>query len=424
MRLIRGGMVRPNSIGALSVIYRKLFAAVGFVSCSPTSGGAPRSGRISRFFDYHAGRAILRCLGVVRRRPNSMPVRPKTIGLCTFGAIGDAVLTGAIIHDLKRRYPDAAIIMVVTTSNAGIIPLIPDAGESLILPIYSPRRAIALMRQRQFDLLIDANQWLRISAVYCALAGAGFTVGFRTPGQFRHYAFDMAVEHSGSQHELENFRGLLTAIGIAGTSQPRLQLPEVNDELLALTGVPFVVLHPWAGGRRATLKEWPLERWVTLGKTLVHEGYVLMVTGGPADVPKATALVDAARNSGVPMIMMAGCLNLGETGYLLRYSALVIAVNTGIMHMAAALDVPLVALHGPTNPDRWGPISGKAVSVVPGPVPPAVPFGYLNLGFETRKDASDCMIFIPVERVLAAVDTVMETGSGAKLPLKARRDAA
>ncbi len=331
----------------------------------------------------------------------------QTIGICVFGAIGDALLSSSIIGDLKRRYPGARVIMVVTESNGGIIPLLPLSDGSLVLPIYAPRQAFGLMRRQQFDLLIDANQWLRISAVYCALAGAKYTVGFRTVGQYRHYAFDLTAEHSATHHELENYRRLLTAIGIAGTSSARIDPPRADAVVSRLTRSPYIVLHPWAGGGRAELKEWPSGYWIEIGKVMSARGFALVVTGSSGDVSKARDLVEAANESGVPMILLAGRLNLGQTAALLQHASLVVSVNTGIMHMAAALDVSLVVLHGPTNPDRWGPLSDKAVSVVPGPVPAGVPVGYLNLGFEFPKDVPDCMGFIAVEHVLAAIDTAL-----------------
>ena len=84
--------------------------------------------------------------------------------------------------------------------------------------------------------------------------------------------------------------------------------------------------------------------------------------------------------------------------------------------MAAAIGVPLVALHGPTNPKRWGPVSSHAINLVPEPVPDDVRVGYLNLGFEFPPDAEDCMKFIPVEKVLDASRTLLRKGIKSRLP--------
>jgi heptosyltransferase I len=87
---------------------------------------------------------------------------------------------------------------------------------------------------------------------------------------------------------------------------------------------------------------------------------------------------------------------LAQTAALLAHSRLVVSVDTGIMHLAAALDLPLIALHGPTSSKRWGPISKNAVAI-DSPDPHA---GYLYLGFEPPAGPSRCMEAITYERVL------------------------
>jgi heptosyltransferase III len=373
------------------------------------TSGTIRSGRITRLLDFHLGRLLLVALGIGHQSVTPKLKTPQRIGICAFGAIGDALLSSAIIADLKRLYPNSRVVMVVSQSNSGIVPLLPQCDECIILPLYSPFQATAMMRRNHFDLLIDANQWLRISAIYCALAGAGHTVGFRTPGQSRHYAFDSVAEHRSDRHEIENYRGLLSAIGIRGTSLPNMLAPTDDQEPLRdLIRSPYVVFHPWAGGGQAALKEWPASNWIRLAEVLSARGYTIVMTGAPGDKEKSNRLFDAANQQQIPLLVVAGLLNLRQTGALLTSADLVISVNTGVMHMAAAVGVPLVALHGPTDPVRWGPLSPNAINVVPSLVPADVPVGYLNLGFEFPPGVPDCMGFISVEMVLDAIDEVMK----------------
>jgi ADP-heptose:LPS heptosyltransferase len=76
----------------------------------------------------------------------------------------------------------------------------------------------------------------------------------------------------------------------------------------------------------------------------------------------------------------------------------VVSVNTGIMHMADALSGSLVALHGPTNARRWGPVSTTSISLE-SPLPGA---GYLDLGFEFPRQVPDCMKALSFDTVLTA----------------------
>ena len=86
---------------------------------------------------------------------------------------------------------------------------------------------------------------------------------------------------------------------------------------------------------------------------------------------------------------------LMETLRVVAGATLTVSVDTGVVHMAAALDVPLVALYGPSKAERWGPI-GERTIVVESPLASA---GYLNLGFETPRNPPPCMEAICYESV-------------------------
>jgi heptosyltransferase-3 len=80
-----------------------------------------------------------------------------------------------------------------------------------------------------------------------------------------------------------------------------------------------------------------------------------------------------------------------------------VSVNTGIMHLAAAMNVPLVALHGPTSARRWGPLGPHTVALES----PCQGCGYLDLGFEYKRQPRDCMNAISYRMVREACDRVL-----------------
>jgi heptosyltransferase I len=105
------------------------------------------------------------------------------------------------------------------------------------------------------------------------------------------------------------------------------------------------------------------------------------------------------------MVDTAGEFALDELLDVLAASACVVTVNTGVMHMAAAVGASTVALNGPTSSRRWGPIGPRAVSVDSS----FAGCGYLDLGWEYRGRRQDCMQGIPVERVVDAVVTAVQS---------------
>jgi ADP-heptose:LPS heptosyltransferase len=174
---------------------------------------------------------------------------------------------------------------------------------------------------------------------------------------------------------------------------------------------PYLVLHPWASGNRFQLREWPISSWLALAIKLIQSGYGVVITGGPGDLERGNALFQDIKQGldadvSKALLNLAGQSSLLKTAAYVNGAAAVVSVNTGTMHLAALLNKPLVALHGPTNPDRWGPVypganNGQSVVVLG----PGIQEGgaYLNLGFEYPQDPSYLMDQISVEAVVDAL---------------------
>jgi ADP-heptose:LPS heptosyltransferase len=365
-----------------------------------------RGSRLRRFIDHWIGSPILFVLGLVWPK-RAIPNRIDVIGLLSLSAIGDTIVASAIANDLKRTLPSVKIIVFVGPSSQGIGQIIEGFDDEVVIPTTRPLRALHIIRQYPIDVLIDICAWPRITAIYAALSRARFTVGFRTDGAWRHWAYDMAVSHSAQRHEIENFRALMQPFDISGNAIPRALInfsPPSDDSKSAQTSV--VIFHPWASGFRSDLKEWPIERWVALAKATIADGHHVVITGSAADLERSMKLC-ATINRPDHVRTLAGQTTLADTAIQIAYAAAVVSVNTGIMHLAAALNRPLVALHGPTDPERWGPLSDAAIIVVP---PLGSGCGYLNLGFEYPSRPPDCMATITVEDVSIRLRQALEFG--------------
>jgi ADP-heptose:LPS heptosyltransferase len=128
-------------------------------------------------------------------------------------------------------------------------------------------------------------------------------------------------------------------------------------------------------------------------------GFAVVLTGGPGDTQVNREIADRWVADGIRAHNAAGTDWHDSLGWL-GFASGVISVNTGVMHVAAALGTPTIALNGPTSGRRWGPI-GPHTRCVASPV---VPEGYLDLGFEHDERYPDCMRAITVEMVLEAWD--------------------
>lgn len=345
-----------------------------------------------RALDTALGPALLRLIGRLRRR-RPRPIEPRRIGLMKTTGIGDMVLASAVARDMQDAFPHASLVLFAGPGNAKVAELI-EGATVVPLPTARPWRAIPLIRATQVDILLDLGQWTRLEALYASLSRARWTVGFRTPGFDRHFAYDESVLHSGRISELENFRAVARAAGATPRARPSFPHRDVIHEPPAAS--PYVVFHLWPGGFRSELREWPASSWRELVDRVRAAGYGVVLTGGPDDVERTRRFVESC---GMPEVAsIAGRYPFSELLGVLAGARCVVSVNTGLMHLAAAAGAPTIALNGPTSAVRWGPV-GDRVVCIDSTLPRC---GFLNLGFEYEGHRIDCMSGIDVERVAEA----------------------
>ena len=112
---------------------------------------------------------------------------------------------------------------------------------------------------------------------------------------------------------------------------------------------PLIALHPGSGSPR---KNWPIDRWVELGRELLRRGAQLLIVGGEADEERVAVLREAWRDSPV---LIARHFSLPHLAAILARSRLFIGHDSGISHLAGAVDAKCVLLFGPTDPAVWAP---------------------------------------------------------------------
>jgi ADP-heptose:LPS heptosyltransferase len=366
-----------------------------------------RSSALARMADRAMGAPLLWLLGALRRK-RPLPGAFKRVGILAFETIGDTLLASTLIASLRARYPGVQIVVFASSGNAGVLPLIEGIHEVVEVSPTRPLRALATVRRVPVDVAIDIGQWPRWYALLCALSRSRYTIGFATPGQWRHYAYDCAIVHRDDVHELENFQRLLAPFPGVKPVAPAEALKRTGEAPASIAAsAPYVVIHPWASGFNFMAREWPIDRWIELIRRACGLRRTVLITGGPADRARSAEL--AASCAGLPVRPIAGEWPLADLAGILRRADAVVSVNTGIMHLAGVLDVPLVALHGPTSRRRWGPIGARSTALAP---PPGAEAEFLNLGFEYPGREVDCMTRIGVEEVFAALRAHLKASDG------------
>lgn len=356
-----------------------------------------RSSTVQRTLDRYFGIPAIFLLGLFRRR-GTLPASPRRIGLIQPSAIGDMLLISGLVMHLRRRFPAAEIHIFHGPFNGGAVQLLPVDVVAHRCVFTGPLATLRELRNAKLDILINCAPWTRLTAFLTALSGAKATVGFRSPGQFIHAAFDVAVPYASDRHEVDNHRAIAELFG----PLPKyfLQLRKIEQPAgLTLPYDRLVLMHLMPGGSAARQKSWPADRWAELARRLVERGWTVGFTGADADRDAIASVLKSANLPADRCLSLAGRLNLAELSYVLSRSRLLVTVDTGVAHLAAALDCAVVGLHGPTTFARWGAWNARSIGVESRH--PAA--GYINYGFERHPQGDEIMACLSVDAVSDAV---------------------
>lgn len=297
----------------------------------------------------------------------------KSILVLNRNHIGDCLLTTPLLRSLKRRFPRARLCVSIPASNHDLLATNPHVDEILIRPEISSWAAkfrfAGEMRQRNYDLIIslqEKSNFYAWATHYATLfrRPRPTTVGLDHPRTRSHYDHNVPVLEE--RHEVYKYLDIAELLGCPRERNPVLELTppaasrERINQFTSLAGFNpdqrFIGINP--GGTKPE-KRWAVERFAEVADRL-HEatGLPAMILGGPKDLDKADAIQSAMR-SHQPFVA-AGKASLGDTAALLERCRLLVTGDTGPMHMAVALAVPVVSLFGPTNPVKFGPFTSLA----------------------------------------------------------------
>jgi heptosyltransferase-1 len=219
--------------------------------------------------------------------------------------------------------------------------------------------ALSDLRGGGYEAAIDLQGAIR-SAVVARLSKAPTIYGCATPRESVATMFYTRQVQVDASHVVEQNMALVAAVTRQSSVVPSIELPRdaVAEEWclkFVSQKVParIVLMNPGAGWGA---KQWPAERYGTVAKGLASDGFSVLVNYGPGEEELAQAVAASSEGKAHPV----RC-SLGELIALTRRVDLFIGGDTGPMHLAAALKVPVVAIFGPTNPARNGPFGTRSV---------------------------------------------------------------
>jgi heptosyltransferase-1 len=284
-------------------------------------------------------------------------------------SLGDVIHHMPALTEARKARPEARFTWLVEEAFAPLVRLHPAAGE--VIPVawrrwrqslYAPSTlaeiaaSLRTIRAHHYDLIVDSQGLLRSGITARVAHGRrhGYDASsIREPLAAMFY--DVRHNVSRDLHAVERNR-LLSGLSLGYQPQgaPDFGLDRAR---LRSQGEPYaVLLHATA----RTDKQWPEANWIALGQALAGQGIELVLPWGTQAEHERSERIAAA----LPRARVPERAPLDAVARLIAGAQFVVGVDTGLLHLAAALGVPLVAIFAGSKPDLTGPVGSEQISVL------------------------------------------------------------
>ena len=291
--------------------------------------------------------------------------------------LGDFLCLVPTLRSLRHAYPDATLTLIGLRANQPLVERFSTYLDALLdfpgypgLPEQVPQVQhlpdfLQQIQAQSFDLALQIHGNGVITNPLTVAFNAQTTAGFYLEGQYcpdpRTY-----LPWQSNESEIRRYLRLLRHLGIAVGSEA-LEFPITTAEKASFTKLAaayalspgrYICLHP---GASIPQRRWPTTQFAQVGDRLGGQGWQIVLTGSAAEQDITQAVAQAMS---YPAIDLAGKTELGTLAALLRQARLLICNDTGISHLAAALQVPSVVIFTTSDPRRWAPLDRSRHHVI------------------------------------------------------------
>ncbi|MEE8484555.1 MAG: glycosyltransferase family 9 protein [Nitrospinota bacterium] len=347
----------------------------------------------------------------------------KKILALRFRSIGDIILSFPAVETLRSTFPTARIDFVIDDVFEDLIHAHPSInflilnkrrrdGMNAAQKLWHELKFIQKIRRQKYDLVVDLHCGPR-SALLTLLSGAKYRAG--NPAKLRgKLAYNLVAEpRPNKPHSTDVMLNIIRPLDPKYPKKKRLFLRyreedgkyvhkflrrfDIHDRDIV------IMVHP---GARVDIKRLPAQKMGEIVRWLTSELSAKIIYAGSDD--DISAIADIVGHSGRPGLMATN-LTLGQLSALIDSCDLYIGNDSGPMHMAAALGIPVVAFFGPSDPAVWGPV-GTHGHAVRAPKMDCMPCDHNKC----RLAGQHCMAQIKVENIKRAILKTMRSETTSK----------
>ncbi|MEJ7778654.1 MAG: glycosyltransferase family 9 protein [Daejeonella sp.] len=358
-----------------------------------------------------------------RKAVNLNDIEPEKILLLRLDHIGDVVMTSPSFSLIRARFPEAKILLLTNEAGRQLYQQDPRIDEVWVFnwpwgqqrirerfswPKIKELKAIILkLRSENIDVVVDFRGDLRFIFLFGVLTGTRFRMSNSRSGKssLLHHISDYDV----SKHEVERSLDVLKFFGnLEEPVRPQIYLgsQEISDvKTIIETGInsplpgKLAVIAPYSS---RDVKSWPSAYFEEVIRHFRRKDFTVLVVGTTADQTYAENLVRGFEEG---VFSFAGKTNVRELAAMVSISSIVVGVDTGVLHLAACFDVPIIAIFGSTRSVEFRPYSPHA-TVVESNTCVCNQFLHLTCDQEVEGYAR-CLYQLGPEMVIQAIDKAL-----------------
>jgi lipopolysaccharide heptosyltransferase II len=287
----------------------------------------------------------------------------RSILFVTLSNLGDIILTTPVLEKLQDEFPDAVIDVITSQTGREIFIEHPAVRE---VHVYKKREEVGRrmkhlmsLRQKKYDLAVDLK-----NSLIPYMIGARFKTGIFNSQSLKQL---FSLQKRAPRHKKEEHLFRLAGLGINTSTDTRFFLPVSDDdrrrvdELMRLPGsVKTVIINP---GAKSHLKRWDAAKFANLADRLIKELGCEVFICGNADDTETVKMVTLKVHERVTDLCCK--TSIGALAELMKRADLVITNDSAPLHMASAVNAPTIAIFGPSDEKKYGPLAEKNRVVKP-----------------------------------------------------------
>lgn len=311
---------------------------------------------------------LLRFLHLFFRKRRSQPPswdQSKVLVISTT-ALGDTLWGTAAIKAFKQSYPNSKIYALSSPVGCKVLENQPEIEEIYHFPnnaFFSIPSLLTKLRKQKFDAVLVFHASDRLAIFIGGSLGASEVIGTKGLNKGLDSFFTHVIPWDKTTHEIERRLDMTSYLGAKkqyALSYRTTQEEEAFADDFLKSNPNIVALHP---GAKDSYKCWPKEKFIELGKLLQQKNIPLLITGVKEEHELISSIAAA-----LPGSKYLPAMSLRQFAAILKKMALVITNDTGPLHLAIAVQTPVLALFAPTNPKICGPYHAKNAHVIQKPI--------------------------------------------------------